>query len=252
MSTFKKATVLCLILSMLSVTACSTGATDSSGAESSAAESSTAYDSTSTSKESSGQESLPENSEDASSEKASSEDAISEGNTVSEYLTTFIEGKTSAECLTYEGTKGVWAHLVNPFNQVSLFSPTTADDFTADTESITICFNVSGVTSEINAFCGLSAYGIGDEDEELQVWNNDTYKQLTGEDFEFIIDKDGYYEMTVPVAKLAAGLDFWEGLNYVYIIEPCFIGAQKTDAEGSYLDELTDGLSFEFLGIRAN
>ena len=40
--------------------------------------------------------------------------------------------------------------------------------------------------------------------------------------------------------------------NYVYIIEPCFIGAQKTDAEGSYLDELTDGLSFEFLGIRAN
>ena len=37
------------------------------------------------------------------------------------------------------------------------------------------------------------------------------------------VDKDGYYEMTIPVAKLASGLDFWEGLNYIYIIEVIYL-----------------------------
>lgn len=232
---------------MLAMTAaCSSGTTDSSSnSGSSSPDSSTGSDSVSVSEEISEQESI---SSDIMESHSESSEEISEDI----FFTTFVDGKTSSDCFTFEGKKGVWAHLVNPFNQASLFNPTTADDFKADTESITICFNVSGVTSEISAFCGLCAYGSGDEDEELQVWDNDTYKSLAGEDFEYIIDKDGYYEMTIPVAKLASGLDFWEGLNYIYIIEVCFNGAQKTDAEGNYLEEFTYGLSFEFLGIKAN
>lgn len=255
MNILKKSVALCLILSMLAMTAaCSSGTVySSSNAESSAADSSASSDSVSVNEEISEHESI---SSDITESQYESSEEISEENSEQsaedKFFTTFVEGKTSADCFSFEGKKGVWAHLVNPFNQASLFNPTTADDFKADTESITICFNVSGVTSEISTFCGLCAYGSGDEDEELQVWDNDTYKSLTGEDFEYIIDKDGYYEMTIPVAKLASGLDFWEGLNYIYIIEVCFNGAQKTDAEDNYLEEFTDGLCFEFLGIKAN
>ena len=170
---------------------------------------------------------------------------------VSEYITVFAEGKTSLDCLTYEGATGVWAHLVNPFNEKSLFVPTSSNDFKEDTQNIVICFNVSGVTNELTTFCGLQGYGCGDEDEELTVWNNDAYNRLTGEDFEFTIKEDGYYEMTVPVGKLAAGLEYWEGFDYISIIEVAFYGAEKTDETGAYLECLTDGLSFEFLGIKA-
>ena len=196
MDILKKTVALCLVLSMLAMTAaCSSGTTDSSSnSGSSSPDSSTGSDSVSVSEEISEQESI---SSDIMESHSESSEEISEDI----FFTTFVDGKTSSDCFTFEGKKGVWAHLINPFNQASLFNPTTADDFKADTESITICFNVSGVTSEISAFCGLCAYGSGDEDEELQVWDNDTYKSLAGEDFEYIIDKDGYYEMTIPVAK---------------------------------------------------
>ena len=255
MDILRKTVALCLIFSMLAITsACSSGTADSSSnSDSSSPDSSSGSDSVSVSEEISEQESI---SSDIMESHSESSEEIPEDNSEQSaedtFFTTFVDSKTSSDCFTFEGKKGVWAHLINPFNQASLFNPTTADDFKADTESITICFNVSGVTSEISAFCGLCAYGSGDEDEELQVWDNDTYKSLAGEDFEYIIDKDGYYEMTIPVAKLASGLDFWEGLNYIYIIEVCFNGAQKTDAEGNYLEEFTDELCFEFLGIKAN
>lgn len=168
-----------------------------------------------------------------------------------EYFTTVIDGNTSMGCFTYEGKKGVWAHLLNPYNAASLYSPISPGKMASDTENIIICFNVSGVTEEITAFCGLLAYGCGEDDEELSVWNNDTYNSLTGEDYEFSITTDGYYEMVVPVSKLAAGLDYWEGLSYTSIVEIAFYGAEGTDDAGEYTGTLKDGLSFEFLGIIA-
>ena len=167
-----------------------------------------------------------------------------------EYFTIPAEGQTSLSCLTYEKDKGVWAHLVNPYNANALYQPAQESDFFADAENITICFEASGVTSEIDAFCGISAYGLGEDDEEISCWNKDSFKRLTGEDFSFIIDKDGAYEMVVPIAKMAAGLDFWEGLKTIYIIEPVFYGAQAVDADGKYLDALYDGLKIEFTGIK--
>lgn len=170
----------------------------------------------------------------------------------SEYFTTIATDKTSLGCFTFEGEKGAWAHLINPYNAVSIFNPVSSADMPANTENIIICFNVSGVSEEITAFCGLQAYGSGDDDEELAVWNNDTFNALTGENFDFIISEDGYYEMSVPVARLAAGLDFWEGLDYVSIVEVAFYGAEKIDDEGAYTSEIKDDLSFEFLGIKAD
>ena len=167
------------------------------------------------------------------------------------YFTTLTEGNTSMGCFTFEGQKGAWAHLLNPYNAVSLYSPISPGKMNADTENIIICFNVSGLTEEITAFCGLLAYGCGEDDEELSVWNNDTYKSLTGEDFNFTIAMNGYYEMVVPISKLADGLDYWEGLSYTSIVEIAFYGAEKTDEEGKYTGEIKDGLSFEFLGIKA-
>ena len=168
-----------------------------------------------------------------------------------EYFTVTADGKTSMECFTCEGEKGAWAHLINPFNKVSLFMPMSPGDMDADTENLIICFNVSGVTEKMTAFCGLLAYGCGEDDEELSIWNNDTYKTLTGEDFEYVIDKDGYYEMTVPLSKLSGGLDFWEGLSYTSIIEVAFFGAEGVDEAGEYTKALKDNLTFEFLGIKA-
>ncbi len=166
-----------------------------------------------------------------------------------EFFTVFSADKTSMGCLTYEGSTGTWAHLINPYNSASLFEPVSS--MKSGTENIVICFNVSGVLSEMTTFCGLLAYGTGEDDDELQVWSNDTYNELCGEDFEFVIAEDGYYEMTVPVAKLAEGLDYWEGLDYVSIVEVAFFGAEKTDEAGEYLEVPLDGLEFEFLGIRA-
>ncbi|MBQ7834208.1 MAG: hypothetical protein IJ385_00330 [Ruminiclostridium sp.] len=176
---------------------------------------------------------------------------VTEAEELSEYFTTTADGKTSMSCFTCEGDKGAWAHLINPYNEVSLFMPMSPGDMEADTENLVICFNVSGVTEEMTAFCGLMAYGTCEDDEELSVWNNDTYKTLTGEDFEFVIAEDGYYEMIVPIAKLAGGLDFWEGLSYTSIIEVAFFGAEGIDEAGEYTKALKDGLAFEFLGIRA-
>ncbi len=167
------------------------------------------------------------------------------------YFTTEIEGNTSMGCFTYEGKKGVWAHLLNPYNAVSLYSPISPGKMDADTKNIVICFNVSGLTEEITAFCGLLAYGTGEDDEELSVWDNDTYNSLTGEDFEFSITMNGYHEMVVPVSKLAAGLDYWEGLSYTSIVEIAFYGAEGIDSDGKYTGALKDGLSFEFYGIKA-
>lgn len=158
---------------------------------------------------------------------------------------------TSLGCLTYEGATGAWAHLVNPYNAQALYSPLSSSDFPSDTDKIIICFDVTGVTSEITAFCGLLAYGIGDEDEEMQVWSQDTYKALTGEEFEFVITEDGYYEMEVPLTKIGDGLEYWEGLDYVSIIEVAFYGAEATNEAGEYLEALTDGLNIEFHGIKA-
>lgn len=178
--------------------------------------------------------------------------AVAETENTSEFFTTLADGKTSMGCFTCEGEKGAWAHLINPYNVVSLFMPMSPGDMEPDTENLVICFNVSGVTDEMTAFCGLLAYGCGGEDDdELSVWNNDTYKTLTGEDFEFVIAEDGYYEMVVPIAKLAGGLDFWEGLNYASIIEVAFYGAEGIDDAGEYTKALKDGLTFDFLGIRA-
>ena len=177
--------------------------------------------------------------------------AATEAEEVSGYFTTFADGKTSMTCFTCEGEKGVWAHLINPYNESSLFTPMSPGDMEEDTENLVICFNVSGVTEEMTAFCGLLAYGCGEDDEELSVWNNDTFNTLTGEDFEFIIAEDGYYEMVVPIAKLASGLDFWEGLSYTSIIEVAFYGAEGVDENGEYAKALKDGLVFDFLGIRA-
>lgn len=177
--------------------------------------------------------------------------AETEAEEVSEYFTTFADGKTSMTCFTCEGEKGAWAHLINPYNDVSLFTPMSPGDMASDIENLTICFNISGVTEEITAFCGLLAYGCGEDDEELSVWNNDAFNTLTGEDYEFVITEDGYYEMVVPIAKLAAGLDFWEGLSYTSIIEVAFYGAEGVDEAGEYTKALKDGLTFDFLGIRA-
>lgn len=177
---------------------------------------------------------------------------VAESEETAEFFTTLADGKTSMECFTCEGEKGAWAHLINPYNEVSLFMPMSPNDMESDTENLVICFNVSGVTEEMTAFCGLLAYGRGGEDdEELSVWNNDTYKNLTGEDFEFVIAEDGYYEMTVPIARLAGGLDFWEGLSYTSIVEVAFFGAEGVDEAGGYTKALKDGLVFEFLGIKA-
>ncbi len=179
---------------------------------------------------------------------ATAETEAAEG---TEYFTTVIDGKTSMECFTYEGEKGVWAHLINPYNEASLFMPMSPGDMDSDIENLVICFNVSGVTEEMTAFCGIMAYGTGEDDEELSVWNNDTYNTLTGEDFEFIIAEDGYYEMTVPIAKLAGGLDFWEGLSYTSIIEVAFYGAEGVDEAGEYTKAMKDELTFDFLGIKS-
>ncbi len=171
---------------------------------------------------------------------------------VPEYITTPAnETITSLGCLTYEGDTGVWAHLVNPYNQQALYSPLSSSSFPRGTEKIVICFDVTGVTNEITAFCGLLAYGSGDEDEEMQVWSKDTYKALTGEDYEFIISEDGYYEMEVSLAKIGDGLEYWEGLDYVSIIEVAFYGAEAVNEAGEYLETLTDGLSIDFHGIKA-
>lgn len=255
MNIFKKATALCLIFSVLTMTACSSGGTSSSSgtsapSEMSAAGENSASDGVSESTEVSASQASEQDS--ISSDISESSEESTADSAESKYFTVFVDGKTSADCFSFEGDKGVWAHLVNPYNELSLFNPLSAKDFPDDTKSIAICFNANGVTSEISAFCGLCAYGSGDEDEELQVWDKDTYKALSGENFEFVIDKDGYYELTVPIDKLGAGLDFWEGLNYAYIIEIAFYGAQKTDSDGEYLEEFTEGLSFEFLGIKAD
>lgn len=178
--------------------------------------------------------------------------AETEAEKAAEYFTTLADGKTSMTCFTCEGEKGAWAHLINPYNEVSLFMPLSPGDMEPDTENLVICFNISGVTEEITAFCGLLAYGCGGaDDEELSVWNNDTYKSLTGEDFEFVISEDGYYEMVVPISKLSDGLDFWEGLSYTSIIEVAFFGAEGVNDAGEYTEALKDGLTFDFLGIRA-
>ena len=169
----------------------------------------------------------------------------------SEYFTTFAPDRTSADCFTCEGEKGSWAHLVNPYNNVSLFNPISPGTMDSDIENIVICFNVSGVSEEMTAFCGILAYGLGEDDDELSVWDNNTYSALTGENFEFVISEDGYYEMTVPIRKLAEGLDSWEGLSYTSIVEVAFYGAEGVDESGEYTKQLKDGLSFEFLGIKA-
>lgn len=169
----------------------------------------------------------------------------------SEYITVFAEGKTSDTCLSYEGEKGVWAHLVNPFNSESLFEPFADSEFSGDEENLIICFNVSGVSEPISAFCGISAVGISPDDEEISIWDKDAYNKLTGEDFDFVIENDGYCEMIVPIKKMSDGLDFWEGLKNVTILEPVFYNVQAVDDEGNYKDALIDGLSFEFLGIKA-
>ncbi len=187
----------------------------------------------------------------ASTETTTAAEETEPAEELSEYFTAFIDGKTSMECFTYEGEKGVWAHLINPYNDVSLFMPVSPGDMNSDTENLIICFNVEGVTDEITAFCGLLAYGCGEDDEELSVWNNDTYNTLTGEDFEFKIKEDGYYEMVVPLSKLSGGLDFWEGLSYTSIIEIAFFGAEGVNEAGEYTKALKEGLTFDFLGIRA-
>ncbi len=262
MNIFKKASALCLAFSVMTLTACSSTSDGNSASDNSASggisESSSVTDSSSAAISEGSEVSVAESSaQDSASSDISESAAESADESTGEsaqdgYFTVLVDGKTSADCFSFEGSKGVWAHLVNPYNELSLFNPLSAKDFPDETKSITICFNASGVTSEIIAFCGLSAYGSGDDDEELQVWDKDTYKALSGEDFDFVIDKDGYYELTVPIEKLGAGLDFWEGLNYAYIIEVAFYGAQKTDSDGGYLEEFTDGLSFEFLGIKAD
>lgn len=174
-----------------------------------------------------------------------------EAEETSSYFTAFVDGKTSMDCFTCEGEKGVWAHLINPYNEASLFMPMSPGDMEPDIENLVICFNVSGVTEEMTTFCGIMAYGCGEDDEELSVWNNDTYNALTGEDFEFIIAEDGYYEMTVPLSKLSGSLDFWEGLSYTSIVEVAFYGAEGIDEAGEYTKALKDGLTFDFLGIKA-
>lgn len=168
---------------------------------------------------------------------------------VSQYFTSYAAGPLSMECLTCEGEKGVWAHLINPFNELALFEAVGEGELEADTSEFTICFNVTGVSNEITAFCGVSAYSISGE--SVSVWDNNAYSKLTGEEYEFVISEDGYYEMIVPLNKLTGGIEAWDGLGHLEVLEIAFFGAEKMLGEGVYSEELTEGLEFEFLGIKS-
>ncbi|MBQ8781770.1 MAG: hypothetical protein IJZ72_08875 [Oscillospiraceae bacterium] len=153
------------------------------------------------------------------------------------------------ECLTCEGEKGVWAHLINPFNDLALFEPIGEGELEADMSDPVICFNVEGVQNEITAFCGISAYSVSGK--AVSVWDNSAFNALTGENFEFVISEDGYYEMTVPLSKLGNSVEGWDGLGHLEVLEVAFFGAERTLESGGYAEELADGLEFEFLGIKA-
>lgn len=163
------------------------------------------------------------------------------------------DGHTSAGCFTYEADNKAWAHLINPYNEVSLYNPPNAQSIADDTKDLIIQFTVTGVQEEFTIFPGFQVYGDNEDDgEELSIWSQDTYKSVSGSEYTYKIDQDGSYELVVPFKALADGsidkgdIDEWgENLDKVGILELCFSGVGNDDLTGFK----HEGFSVEFTGI---
>lgn len=160
----------------------------------------------------------------------------------------FRDGHTSASCFTYEGNNAAWAHLINPYNDVSLYNIPGAKDFADDTKDLIIQFTVSGVQEEFSVYPGFQCYGDDDVDgEELSIWSQSDYTSASDAEYTYKIDRDGSYELVVPFKSVADGaVDAWgENLNSIGILELCFVEVGNDDKTGFK----HEGFSVEFTGI---
>ena len=160
-----------------------------------------------------------------------------------------LEGHTSASCFTYEKNNTAWAHLWNPYNEVSLYNTPDESLYGEGIQDLIVEFSVTGVEEPFTVFPGYQAYGDEEGDnEELSIWSQDDYINAVGTEYVYTIDRDGTYELAVPFRAMAdAATDFWgENLVRVGILELCFNGVGNDDMTGFKYDNL----AVEFLGVR--
>ena len=163
------------------------------------------------------------------------------------------DGQSSETCFTYETDNKAWAHLINPYNKVSLYNPPNAKMIADDTKDLIVQFTVSGVQEEFTVFPGFQVYGDDEEaGEELSIWSQSDYEEVAGSEYTYKIDQDGSYELVIPFRALADGavdqgsIDFWgDNLDKVGIIELCFSNVGNDDMTGFK----HEGFSVEFTGI---
>ncbi|MDE6724780.1 MAG: hypothetical protein K2J79_04165 [Ruminiclostridium sp.] len=161
---------------------------------------------------------------------------------------TVRDGQTSESCFTYEQNNTAWAHLINPYNQASLYNVPSAKEYADDTKDLIVRFTVSGVQEEFSVYPGFQCYGDDKDDgEELSIWSQSDYTSASGSEYTYKIDRDGSYELVVPLKALAdEAVDIWgENLENVGILELCFVGVGNDDLTGFKYE----GFSVEFIGI---
>lgn len=161
---------------------------------------------------------------------------------------TVRDGQTSESCFTYEQNNNAWAHLINPYNQASLYNVPSAKEYADDTKDLIVRFTVSGVQEEFSVYPGFQCYGDDKDDgEELSIWSQSDYTRASDSEYTYKIDRDGSYELVVPFKALAdEAVDIWgENLENVGILELCFVGVGNDDLTGFKYE----GFSVEFTGI---
>ena len=161
---------------------------------------------------------------------------------------TVRDGQTSESCFTYERNNTAWAHLINPYNNVSLYNVPSKDEYSDDTKDLIVRFTVSGVQEEFMVYPGFQCYGDDKDDgEELSIWSQSDYTYASGSEYTYKIDRDGAYELVVPFKSVADdAVDFWgENLETVGILELCFVGVGNDELDGFKYE----GFSVEFTGI---
>ena len=160
----------------------------------------------------------------------------------------FRNGHTSESCFTYENNNTAWAHLINPYNDASLYNVPVAKEYADDTKDLIIQFTVSGVQEEFTVYPGFQCYGDDEDDgEELSIWSQSDYTDASGSEYTYKIDRDGSYDLVVPFKSVADdAVDAWgENLDSVGILELCFVGVGNDDMDGFKYE----GFSVEFTGI---
>ena len=70
-----------------------------------------------------------------------------------------LEGHTSASCFTYEKNNTAWAHLWNPYNEVSLYNTPDESLYGEGIQDLIVEFSVTGVEEPFTVFPGYQAYG---------------------------------------------------------------------------------------------